>query len=280
VAPTVVDMHATDDYLTTAEGFDIVFDRVHRARPQVLMEHCDNGLGLPTFKMTAQHVTSIGPDAVGSQYERVGTWRLSRVLPPRYLDHYVTERHAPHVPFDKPFGDYEYRSQIFGGPMILMTDIMGLEEGSDDWNALVRTIDLFKRIRRRVIEGKVLHLLEPQPYERVGDGWDGWDAIGSFHEASDSAVILAFRLGGDRDERVIPVHGMNPGSHYRISFEDRSETSVRSGAEIMAEGIPLTLPGPGQARIVDDLGFVRASEVVHLEAVDTRADPTTTGVGR
>ena len=258
---------ATNDYLTVAEGFDLVLARLHERRPDVIVEHCDNGLAFPTFKMTAQHVTSIGPDAVGSQYERIGTWRLSRVLPPRYLDHYVCERLAPHIPFTAPFGDYEYRSQIFGGPMILMTDIMALEPGGDDWNALARTIGLFKRIRRQVAEGKVLHLLEPQPYERVGSGWDGWDAIGSYHEATDSAVILSFRLGGDLDTRVIPVHGLNPDSRYRITFEDRPNRAERTGADVMAHGIELSLPGPGLPRVVDGLGFVRASEVIHLDAI-------------
>jgi hypothetical protein len=265
VNPDSLDMHATDDYLTTTEGFDVVLERVHQARPHVLMEHCDNGIGLPTFKMVAQHVTSIGPDAVGSQYERVGAWRLSRVLPPRYLDHYVCERHAPHISFDKPFGDYEYRSQMFGGPMILMTDIMALEEGSEPWNALARAIDLCKRVRRRVAEGKVLHLLEPQPYERVGNGWDGWDAIGSYHEASDSAVVFTFRLGGDLDEKVIPLHGLRPETRYRVTFEDRADTFERTGAELMENGIDLTLPAPNTTRNIDDLGFVRASEVIFLE---------------
>jgi hypothetical protein len=267
VNPDAQALTATDDYLTIAEGFDLVLERLHERRPNVLFEHCDNGLAFPSFRMIAQHVTSIGPDAVGSQYERVSTYRLSRVLPPRYLDHYVTERLAPQIPFKAPFGDYEYRSQIFGGPMILMTDIMALEEGSGDWNALVRTIDLVKRIRRRVVEGKVLHLLEPQPYERVGDGWDGWDANGSWHEASDTAVILAFRLGGELDERVIPIHGLNPDSTYRITYEDRPNEEDRTGADLLENGITLTLPGPGHPRIVDGLGFVRASEVIHLEAV-------------
>ncbi len=267
VNPDVQDMRATGDYLTLAEGFDLVLERLHDRRPDVLFEHCDNGMGLPTFKMVAQNVTSIGPDAVGSQYERVGTWRISRVLPPRYLDHYVCERLAPGMPFTEPFGDYEYRSQIFGGPMILMTDIMALEEGGADWNALIRTIGLVKRIRRRVVEGKVLHLLEPQPVERVGHGSDGWDAIGSFHPASDSAVILAFRLGGDLNVRTIPLHGLNPDSRYRVSFEDRPDTFERSGADLMDAGIDLALPGPGLPRNVDGLGFVRASEVIHLEAV-------------
>ena len=267
VNPEAQEMTATADYLTTAEGFDLILDHVNRHRPDVFLEHCDNGIGLPTFRMVAQHVTSIGPDAVGSQYERVGTWRISHVLPPRYLDHYVTERLSPGIPFTEPFGDYEYRSQIFGGPMILMTDIMALEEGGSDWNALVRAIDLVKRIRRRVVEGKVLHLLEPQPVERAGHGWDGWDAIGSWHEQSDTAVILAFRLGGDLDARVIPVHGINPDSTYRITYEDRDDVQDRTGGDIMANGIPLTLPGPGQERIVDGLGLVRASEVIHLTSV-------------
>ena len=232
-----------------------------------MVEHCDNGLAFSTFGMVANHVTSIGPDAVGSQYERIGTWRLSRVLPPRYLDHYVCERLAPQISFNEPFGDYEYRSQIFGGPMILMTDILGIEPGDSDWNALTRTIDLFKRIRRKVADGKVLHLLEPQPYERVGDGWDGWDAIGSYHEQSDSAVILAFRLGGNLDERTIPLHGLRPETTYRVTFEDRADELEVPGADLMRDGLLLTLPGPGQNRIVDGLGFVRASEVIHLTAV-------------
>jgi hypothetical protein len=267
VNPDAQEMTATGDYLTIAEGFDIILHRLHEARPDVLLEHCDNGMSFPSFKMVAQHVTSIGPDAVGSQYERVSTWRISRVLPPRYLDHYVCERLAPHIPFTEPFGDYEYRSQIFGGPMILMTDIMAMEEGSGDWNALVRAISLVKRIRRRVAEGKVLHLLEPQPVERVGDGWDGWDAIGSYHPASDTAVILAFRLGGDLDQRVIPVHGLNSQTRYRITFEDSPDQFERTGEDIMANGIELALPGDGRPRIVDGLGFVRASDVIHLEPI-------------
>jgi hypothetical protein len=265
--PAVQERHATDDYLTVAEGFDVVLDRLRDLRPNVMIEHCDNGIAFPTFRMVSQHVTSIGPDAVGSQYERVSGWRLSRVLPPRYLDHYVTERLVPQIPFTAPFGDYEYRSQIFGGPMILMTDIMSLEEGGSDWQALERTIALFKRVRRRVAEGKVLHLLEPQPVERVGAGWDGWDAIGSWHEASDSAEIFAFRLGGDLDRRVIPLHGLRPASTYRVTFEDCDDVLVRSGADLMRDGLELTLPAAGNEPAIDGLGYVRASEVIHLAGI-------------
>jgi hypothetical protein len=146
-----------------------------------------------------------------------------------------------------------------------MTDLMALQEGTAEWDSLSRNIALFKRIRKRVLEGKVLHLLEPQPLERVGQGWDGWDAIGSYHEGSDSAVIFAFRLGGDRDERVIPLHGLRQETRYRVSFEDRSDSVTRSGRELMAEGIVLTLPHPDQPRRVDGNGMVRASEVVFLE---------------
>jgi hypothetical protein len=267
VNPAAQEVRATDDYLTWAEGYDLIIKGLLERRPDLMVEHCDNGLAFSTFGMVANHITSIGPDAVGSQYERVGTWRLSRVLPPRYLDHYVCERLAPQISFNEPFGDYEYRSQIFGGPMILMTDILGIEPGDSDWNALTRTIDLFKRIRRKVAEGKVLHLLEPQPYERVGDGWDGWDAIGSYHEQTDSAVILAFRLGGDLDERTIPLHGLRPETTYRITFEDRADVTEMTGADLMRDGLKLTLPGPGKDRIVDGLGFVRASEVIHLTAI-------------
>ena len=262
--PDVQQRHATDDYLTTA-GFDRVLARFRELRPHVLIEHCDNGMGLPTFKMVQQHVTSIGPDAVGSLYERLHTWRISRVLPPRYLDHYVCEHIVPGQVMRHGLLDYEYRGQLFGGPMILMTDIMALEEGTPEWDSLAQHIAIFKRIRHRVLEGKVLHLLEPQPLERVGHGWDGWDAIGSYHEPTDTAVIFAFRLGGDLDQRIIPLHGLRPETRYRLSCEDRREACTRTGADLMADGLELTLPHPNQPRRVDRNGMVRASEIVYLE---------------
>lgn len=265
--PDVTPLHATNDYVTITEGFDLVLERFRELRPSVILEHCDNGLGLPTFKMIRQHHTSIGPDAVGTLYERVHTWRFSRVLPPRYLDHYAVEHVVPGQRVLHGLGDYEYRSHIFGGPMILMTDIMKATEDSPEWGALSRAIDVYKRIRRRVIEGKVLHLLEPQPLERVGRGWDGWDAIGSYHEQTDTAVILAFRLGGDLDTRSIPVHGLRTETRYRVTFEDRPDVLERTGAELMTEGISLTLPHPGQPRVVDKNGMVRGSEIVHLAPV-------------
>ena len=263
--PDVQQRHATDDYLTIAEGFDWVLARFHELRPHVLIEHCDNGISLPTFKMVQQHVTSIGPDAVGSLYERLHTWRISRVLPPRYLDHYVSEHIVPGQVVRHGLLDYEYRSQLLGGPMILMTDLMALQEGTPEWDSLARHIALVKRIRAKVLESKILHLLEPQPLQRVGHGWDGWDAIGAYHEAADSAIIFAFRLGGSLEERVIPLHGLRPETRYRVSFADRPDVAVRAGADLMANGIRLTLPPPGQPRRVDGNGMVRASEIIWLE---------------
>jgi alpha-galactosidase len=271
LGPTRADAHdlrATDDYLSIAEGLDVVIDRIREARPHVMIEHCDNGIAFPTFRMTRQYVTSIGPDAVGSLYERVGAYRLSRVLPPRFLDSYVSERLAPHIPFDGEFGDYEYRSHMFGGPMILMTDIMAIAEGSDAWNALQRSIGLFRKNRRHIADGKVLHLLDPQPFEQVNGDWDGWDAIGSYLPATDSAIVMTFRLGGDTDARRIPIHGLNPATTYRVTFEDRPDALEIGGATLMQHGLDLTLPAPGGDRNIDGLGFVRASEVIYLNPVE------------
>ncbi|MDQ4098875.1 MAG: alpha-galactosidase, partial [Chloroflexota bacterium] len=263
--PAVQERHATDDYLTVAEGYDLVLERFHARRPNVLIEHCDDGMGLPTFKMVRQHVTSIGADAAGSLKERMHTWRFSRIFPPRYLDHYVCDRPLPHMYVGTGLTEYDYRSHMFGGPMILMTNIGTIEEGSADWTALTRSIDLFKRVRHNVLEGKVLHLLEPQPLEQVGRRWDGWDAIGSYHEASDTAAIFVFRLGGETSTRTIPLHGLQPDTTYRVTFEDGTETLHLTGSQLMAEGLPVTLPRPGQPPIIDANGMVRGSDVVFLE---------------
>lgn len=269
--PEAQGFHATDDYMTIVEGFDDVLARFRALCPHVQIEHCDNGMALPTYKMVQQHMTSIGADAAGTLWERVHKYRFSRVLPPRFMDAYVCDRPKPGEYVGTGLTDYDYRSHLFGGPMILMTNIMGMEPGSEDWIALDRNIKLFKRIRKQVLDGKVLHLLEPQPLEQVGRRWDGWDAIGSYHEATDSAVILAFRLGSEIDERIIPLHGLNPNSTYRITYEDRPDTATATGAELMANGLLLLLP----EEYTDSNGMKRASEVMFLTG--TPGTPGTPG---
>ncbi|MDP9364728.1 MAG: alpha-galactosidase [Chloroflexota bacterium] len=263
--PAAQPLHATDDYMTVAEGFDDVLARFRAARPDVVLEHCDNGLGLPTYKMVQQHATSIGADAWGTLSERTNKYRISRVLPPRFLDSYVCDRPRPGTYVGEGLTDYDYRSHMFGGPMILMTAIKTLEEGSEDWRALERAIGLAKRVRRRVLGGKVLHLLEPQPLEQVGHGWDGWDAIGSYDETADSAVVFAFRLGGETDRRAVPIRGLRPETRYRVTFEDRPEVLTATGRDLMANGVPLTLPLPGRPSVIDANGMVRGSEVIFVE---------------
>ena len=154
---------------------------------------------------------------------------------------------------------------MFGGPMILMTPIRTLNEGTEDWKALARAIDLCKRVRTNILTGKVLHLVEPFPQEQIGRSWDGWDAIGSYHEESDSAVIFVSRLGGTLGSRVIPLHALNPDTTYTITFEDHPAVShTRTGHDLMTHGLDLTLPGPNHTTVIDPDGLLRASEVVFL----------------
>jgi Melibiase len=265
--PAIHNLHATADYQTVAEGYDEVLARFHALRPNVFIEHCDNGLALPTYKMVQQHATSIGADAYGSLAERVNAYRISRVLPPRMLDSYVVDRPLPSMYVGRGLTDYDYRSHVFGGPMILMTQVMTMEPGSAEWLALERAIALAKSIRARVLRGKVLHLLEPMAREQIGRGWDGWDAIGSYDEATDTAIVLAFRVGGSIDDHTIPIHGLRPQSTYRVTFADRPQELVAIGDVLMRDGIRLQLPLPGAPPDVDGTGTLRASEVISIDPV-------------
>lgn len=238
--PDSYDLHATNDYVTVAEGFDLVLARLRELRPDVVMEHCDDGLALPTFQMVRQNMTSIGVDAPGALWERVNKYRISRVLPPRYLDSY-----AP----DQPMGDWELRSHMFGGPLILMTPLHTLSESSAEWSVLRRNIALYKSLRHRVLRGKVLHLLEPQLDHRVGDSWDGWDAIGSYDAETDSAVVFVHKLGSLATRRI-PLHGLRPETLYRLSLVDAGSSSVVSGADLYRDGLTLTLDGERVSEVV------------------------------
>jgi|GEM_PF-4027746 len=134
--------------------------------------------------------------------------------------------------------------------------------------SLTRWIRLAKRVRARVLDGKTLHLLEPQPFQQLDTIWDGWDAIRSYHRAPDSEAVFAFRLGLVTDARVIPLHGPKADSAHRVSFEDSPDTYTVTGRDRMSRGVSLTRPGQGQAPTNDKPGMVRGSDVIFLGSVE------------
>ena len=248
VNPDKHDVVAEQQYLAAA-GFEKVLDKIYMQRPDVLIEHCDNGLTMPNYKMIAQHITSITCDNANAIDTRISVYNLSYFMPPRYLDKYQQEWRS----------HYANRSCMFGGPWILMMPIHTLEPDSQDWKELVDDIAIYKQYRSRIRDGKVLHLVAPgDPSDTT---WDGWDAIGSYNPTEDAAIVFVFRTRGEKEERVIPMKSLLPDHRYRVSFVDNGKSYEEIGSNIMREGIHLALDA------YQDNPRSNCSEIILIEPV-------------
>jgi len=222
--------HAPGDsnYANSQSGLDIVIGTIRAKYPHVVLENCEDGGMMMTYKMAQLYHTSITVDNIATYATRQGIYGASYPFSPRYSVRYMEDDPTP----------YTLRSAIFGGPLILMQRIT-------DWNARQRqdallAINEYKRYRTLIRDGKVIHLLPPRT-NLNNLGW-GWDAIQSVAVPADQSVVMVYRAMGDTPSRVIYPRGLQADAMYHIAYEDSLQQWQRRGSDIMRYGIVVALP--------------------------------------
>ena len=163
------------NYDNAVNGLNYVVSTVTQIRPNVHWENCEDGGNMMTYQMVRNYVTSIAADDSGELTTRQAVYGVTYPFPPRYSDRYY--------PYEQTY-KYITRSYMFGGPWILMNRLPALTDA--DFQLLADEISLYKRLRLRIRQGKVLHL-SARPDGIVND------AIGSYHPETDSAIAFAYR---------------------------------------------------------------------------------------
>ncbi|WP_448541187.1 alpha-galactosidase [Roseiflexus sp.] len=235
--------HAPGDsnYANSQYGLDIVIESLRRARPHLVLENCEDGGCMMTYKMARLYHTSITVDNTSSYATRQGVYGASYPFSPRYSVRYMQ---------DDP-SRYTLRSSIFGGPLILMQRVT-------EWNEAQmaetrQAIEQYKALRHLIRSAKIIHLKAPQ-HNIDGLGW-GWDAIQAVAPDTSRSVIMVYRARGDLAERTFRPRGLLPEAHYAVRFVDSGRTLQCAGAELERDGITITL---------DEFD----SEIVMLERVE------------
>jgi len=96
--------------------------------------------------------------------------------------------------------------------------------------------------------GKVYHLLNRPDGINI-------DAMESFDAASNRGVIFVYRPESPLSSETIYPRGLNPAKNYRVTFQESKQVITDSGANLMARGIPVSLPDVNFAEIVYITGF-------------------------
>jgi len=229
------------NYSNAVGGLNYVVDEVLRRRPGVAWENCEDGGNMMTFAMVRRYVTSITADNADVMTTRRAMFGATYPFPPRYTDRYMQ---------DEVLDAYTTRSYMFGGPWILMNRLPNMSNRDLDFAA--SEIRLYKTLREKIREGKVFHLTAPPAERRM-------DAIESYHEASDSAVVFVFRAGSAVAAQRLPVRGLNADRTYTVRFQNSGRLLLVSGAELSANGVLVSVPE------------LYGAEIVHVEPTDAPA---------
>jgi hypothetical protein len=54
-------------------------------------------------------------------------------------------------------------------------------------------------------------------------------------------VLFFYRAVGENPERVLHLRGLNPSGNYTLTDRDRGALGTRTGADIMTNGVQLSL---------------------------------------
>lgn len=226
---------ADSNYSNAVDGLNYVVQGIQAARPNVVWENCEGGGSMMTFNMVKNYVTSITNDASGSLQSRRAAYGATFPFSPRYTERYMIDSDG--------LSEYSIHSYRFGGPWVLMNRLASLD--NTQVNFLQREIQAYKDGRAAIGGGKVFHLLAPSQ--------NGIDAIQSYNADLDRATAVITRAQSAGSSYTFKPQGLNPAQRYEVTFEVRRTAYSMTGAQLMSNGIRVTLPTP------------YSSEVVHID---------------
>jgi hypothetical protein len=222
--------HAIGDsnYANSTEGLDRVIAAVRQAHPHLVWENCEDGGCMMTYRMGRLCHTSITVDNIATYATRQGIYGASYPFSPRYSVRYMQDDPTP----------YTLRSAIFGGPLIMMQRVTDWDDVQmADTKAAILT---YKRLRKLIRDGKVIHLLPPRTnVEHFGRGWD---AIQSVSADKGESVVMVYRARGGGDDLCLRLRGLQEDAHYEVTLVDAGRTSTQRGADLHTAGVMLALP--------------------------------------
>lgn len=204
-----------------------------RRHPHLLLENCMGGGNILDFGVLQRfHLFSL-TDLYDPLGNRKAIYGATYPFPPRYGEGYMKE--AEGVPYH-----YQFRSFMMG---YWSLSVDTTRWPPDKIEACRKDIAAYKRIRPLLRDGNVYHIL-PQP-----DGIH-WDGMEYYDPATGRGVAFVFRPDSTESNQVIFLRGLDRTATYEVSFEDTPEKFSRSGAQLMEDGLRVTLPERFTAAIV------------------------------
>jgi len=225
--------HAEGDsnYSNSVDGLDRILDAVQSAMPAVVWENCEDGGSLQTFHMIQRYVTSVLSDCDDALTTRRGVHGGTYPFPPRYTERYM---------LPEPDNTYETRSNMFGGPFILMNRITNWSPATLAF--VKREVAIYKTLRATIRDSRIFHLTE-QP-----DGTFN-DYIQAQNLNGDRSIVFVYGVEPRATVTFVQPRGLDPAAMYLVNFLQVPHSFYANGGELMQRGFPVVI-NPKTAEIV------------------------------
>jgi hypothetical protein len=231
-------MSRADAGYRAAQGYYHVYDALRADNPILLFENCVNGGHMVDYGAVRRcHYISI-TDTYDPLSNRRAFYDAAYALPPAMCECYIENIAVRSLSHFK----YMLRSGMMGWCTI-MTDTSRWTPEQHD--AAKKQFALYKARLRPLIRGADLSHVSERP--------DGvrWDGIEYFDGASGTGALFAFRGTVDEAEHAFVLKGLAADAQYALTFEDQSSPpTVKTGKELMGDGIKLNLPERESSEIV------------------------------
>lgn len=231
-----------------ALGYYEVQEKLRRAFPHLLLENCSGGGHIKDFGVIQRTHYTVTTDTLSNLPNRQSLYDSTFALPPLVLQAYTYDNVYP-VRGDNP-GPFLWRSAMMGAWQIDPTDTADWTD--EEKQSAQRAVEIYKEWIRPILQDVQVHHILPRP-----DGLH-WDGMFYWSPSLQRGTLYIFRPDAPEGRQIVKLKGLDPNRDYWAWSEDGSiSPGVRSGAELMAEGLSLRLPRP----YTSDLIYLQAASL-------------------
>jgi len=233
----------------STRGFYEMVDTLAQEIPGFQWENCSGGGRIKDYGAMRRAVKIFNSDTYSALHVRQAFYDSSYAFHPIQLEGHLGSVDGRFRPRGVAGMRYAFRSMSMGAPEWFL-DAPNGGNGNEPWtqeekDAVKACVETYKGKIRPLIRNADLYHILPRPDGRNRDG------IEYFDPAAGKGVVYLFQPSPEPATDVIRFKGLDSNQVYRVTCEDGTQPpSVRSGADLMEKGLPVTLSGQEVSELI------------------------------
>ena len=233
----------------STRGFYAMVDALAREIPGFQWENCSGGGRIKDYGAMRRAVKIFNSDTYSPLHVRQAFYDSSHAFHPIQIEGHLGSTDGLYRPRGVAGMKYAFRSMSMGAPEWFI-DAPNGGNGSAPWtgpekDAVKACVDTYKARLRPLVRAADLYHVLPRPDGRK------WDGVEYYDPAAGKGVVYLFKPLPEPAAETIRLKGLDARERYRVRFEDGTQApTVRSGAELMEQGLRVTLEGAEASELV------------------------------